>query len=153
MMVVCCGIIAVVIGWLTDCRIFGFTDHAFAGKFLLGFRFIPRIRNLRALIELLSETGQVVENILSPARLPVLIRHQRVERDTAVQRGDLRILTDARRKLALWRQDYNNVRAHSSLGNKTPTEARWALDLLDANAPGALVRPETDVYQSRRSPL
>ena len=28
-------------------------------------------------------------------------------------------LEDARRKLALWRYDYNNVRPHSSLGNKT----------------------------------
>ncbi|SEK35441.1 Integrase core domain-containing protein [Pacificibacter marinus] len=30
-------------------------------------------------------------------------------------------LDDARRKLALWRYDYNQVRPHSSLGNKTPT--------------------------------
>ena len=29
-------------------------------------------------------------------------------------------LEDARRKLALWRYDYNNVRPHSSLGNQTP---------------------------------
>jgi len=29
-------------------------------------------------------------------------------------------LTDARRTPALWRYDYNNVRPHSSLGNKTP---------------------------------
>ncbi|WP_244961240.1 transposase [Paracoccus sanguinis] len=33
-------------------------------------------------------------------------------------------LADARRKLALWRYDYNNVRPHSSLGNKTPSDAR-----------------------------
>lgn len=32
-------------------------------------------------------------------------------------------LDDARRKLALWRYDYNNVRPHSSLGNPTPAEA------------------------------
>ena len=32
-------------------------------------------------------------------------------------------LDDARRKLALWRYDYNNVRPHSSLGNQTPAEA------------------------------
>jgi putative transposase len=35
-------------------------------------------------------------------------------------------LEDARRKLALWRYDYNNVRPHSSLGNQTPAEARGA---------------------------
>ncbi|MCE8456946.1 IS3 family transposase, partial [Rhodovulum sulfidophilum] len=29
-------------------------------------------------------------------------------------------LADARRRLALWRYDYNNVRPHSSLGNNTP---------------------------------
>jgi len=29
-------------------------------------------------------------------------------------------LADARRKLAVWRYDYNNVRPHSSLQNRTP---------------------------------
>ena len=56
-------------------------------------------------------------------------------------------LADARRKLALWRYDYNNVRPHSSLGNQTPAEARRALELLDGSAPGALAQPETDHYQ------
>ena len=37
-------------------------------------------------------------------------------------------LDDARRKLALWRYDYNNVRPHSSLANQTPAEARRALE-------------------------
>jgi putative transposase len=36
-------------------------------------------------------------------------------------------LVDARRTLALWRYDYNNVRPHSSLGNNTPAEARRAI--------------------------
>jgi putative transposase len=57
-------------------------------------------------------------------------------------------LTDARRILALWRYDYNNVRPHSSLGNKTPAEARRALELFDGIAPGALATPETDDYQT-----
>jgi putative transposase len=39
-------------------------------------------------------------------------------------------LADARRTLALWRYDYNKVRPRSSLGNKTPAEARRALELL-----------------------
>ena len=58
-------------------------------------------------------------------------------------------LADARRTLALWRYDYNNVRPHSSLGNKTPAEARRALELLDGIAPGALATPETDDYQTK----
>ena len=58
-------------------------------------------------------------------------------------------LPDARRKLALWRYDYNNVRPHSSLGNQTPAEARRALEQSEGSAPGALATPETDQYQSQ----
>ncbi|WP_092061987.1 IS3 family transposase [Poseidonocella pacifica] len=58
-------------------------------------------------------------------------------------------LADARRTLAIWRYDYNNVRPHSSLGNKTPAEARRALELLDGTAPGALATSETDEYQTQ----
>lgn len=47
-------------------------------------------------------------------------------------------LDDARCKLALWRYDYNTVRPHSSLGNKTPAEARRAL-----------ASPEPEIYQSQ----
>ncbi len=56
-------------------------------------------------------------------------------------------LAEARRKLALWRYDYTNVRPHSSLGNQTPAEARRALEQSEGSAPGALARPETDDYQ------
>jgi len=56
-------------------------------------------------------------------------------------------LADARRTLALWRYDYNNVRPHSSLGNQTPAEARRALEQFDGSAPDALATPETDDYQ------
>jgi len=58
-------------------------------------------------------------------------------------------LADARRTLALWRYDYNNVRPHSSLGNQTPAEARRPLELFDGNAPGALATPKTDHYQTQ----
>ena len=58
-------------------------------------------------------------------------------------------LADARRTLALWRYDYNNVRLHSSLGNKTPAEARRALELIDGIAPGALATLETEDYQTQ----
>lgn len=62
-------------------------------------------------------------------------------------------LDDARRQLALWRYDDNNVRPHSSLGNKTPTQARRALELFVDSAHGALAQPETDDYQPRRLSL
>lgn len=58
-------------------------------------------------------------------------------------------LVDARRTLALWRYDYNNVKPHSSLCNKTPAEARRTLELLDGIAPGALATPEYDDYQTQ----
>lgn len=47
-------------------------------------------------------------------------------------------LDDARRKLALWRYDYNTVRPHSSLANQTPLQARRALEQFEGSAPGAL---------------
>ena len=40
-------------------------------------------------------------------------------------------LADARRKLAVWRYDYNNIRPHSSLGNRTPTRlCRWGSTII-----------------------
>ena len=56
-------------------------------------------------------------------------------------------LDDARRKLALWRYDYNNVRPHSSLANQTPADARRAPEQSEGSAPGALAQPEANHYQ------
>jgi putative transposase len=56
-------------------------------------------------------------------------------------------LVDARRKLALWRYDYNNVRPHSSLGGMTPADARRALEQSEGSAPGALAHAQSDHYQ------
>jgi len=70
-------------------------------------------------------------------------------RDECLNEEIFDTLADARRTLALWRYDYNNVRPHSSLGNKIPTEARRALELLDGTAPGALATPEIDDYQTQ----
>ena len=47
-------------------------------------------------------------------------------------------LEDARRKLALWRYDYNTVRPHSSLDNQPPLQARRTLEQFEGSAPGAL---------------
>lgn len=62
-------------------------------------------------------------------------------------------LADAHRKLALWHCDYNNVRPHSSLDNKTPSDACRALELVDGTAPGALAQHEADHYQPKRLSL
>ena len=58
-------------------------------------------------------------------------------------------LDDARRKLALWRYDYNNVRPHASLGNQTPAEARRTLELNEASAPGALAQTDDEEYEKQ----
>ena len=58
-------------------------------------------------------------------------------------------LDDARRKLALWRYDYNAVRPHSSLQNKTPLEARRTLEQFEGSAPGALAQTDDEEYENQ----
>ncbi len=58
-------------------------------------------------------------------------------------------LEDARRKLALWRYDYNNVRPHSSLGNQTPAEARRTPEHFESSAPGALAQTNDEDYENQ----
>lgn len=59
-------------------------------------------------------------------------------------------LEDARRKLALWRCDYNNVRPHSSLGNQTPAETRRTLEQFEAPRPARL--PKTTTTNMKTKP-
>ena len=56
-------------------------------------------------------------------------------------------LEDARRKLSLWRYDYNHVRPHSSLGNRAPAEARRTLEQFEGSAPGALAQTDDQNYE------
>ena len=58
-------------------------------------------------------------------------------------------LDDARRKLALWRYDYNNVRPHSSLGNQTPAEARRTLEQFEGSAPGEFAKTNDKDYENQ----
>ena len=58
------------------------------------------------------------------------------------------MLDDAQRKLALWRYD-NNVRPHSSVGNKTPAETRQALEQFQGSAHDALAQNETEENEVR----
>ncbi|MBB5720980.1 transposase InsO family protein [Loktanella ponticola] len=60
---------------------------------------------------------------------------------------------DARRKLALWRYDYNNVRPHSSLGNQTPAEARRALEQCEGSAHDALAQTDDEEYETQTRKL
>ncbi len=62
---------------------------------------------------------------------------------------ELDALDDARRKLPLWRHDYNNVRPHSSLGNQTPAQARRTLEQFEGSAPGALAQPESADHENQ----
>jgi putative transposase len=62
-------------------------------------------------------------------------------------------LADARRKLALWRYDYNNVMPHSSLGNRTPVQARRAFELDEGSTPDALELATRPSYQTGRLSL
>ena len=55
-------------------------------------------------------------------------------------------LDDARRKLALWRYDYNTDRPHSSLANQTPQPARRTLEPFEGSAPGALAQDDEAEY-------
>lgn len=62
-------------------------------------------------------------------------------------------LADARRKLAVWRYDYNNVMPHSSLANRTPAQARRAFLQDGGVTPGALVPVGQHEYQTGRLSL
>ena len=62
-------------------------------------------------------------------------------------------LADARRKLAIWRYDYNNVRPPSSLGNRTPAQARRAFEQDESITPDALVQAQGPSYLTARLSL
>jgi putative transposase len=71
--------------------------------------------------------------------------------DTSI--SGARVARDARRKLAVWRYDYNNVRPHSSLGNRTPAQARRAFLQDGSISPDALVLAGQHEYQTGRLSL
>jgi putative transposase len=57
-------------------------------------------------------------------------------------------IDDARRKLALWRYDYNTVRPHSSLKNLTPQQARQTFKQPEGSTPDALALNAEPQYQN-----
>ena len=58
-------------------------------------------------------------------------------------------LDEARRKLALRHYHDNNVGPHSSLGNKTPAQARRTLEQFEASAPDALAQTDDQEYENQ----
>jgi hypothetical protein len=60
-------------------------------------------------------------------------------------------LADARRKLAIWRYDYNNVRPHSALGNKPPQKRAERLSSWTATRPTHLPHPKTTIIKPKHS--
>ena len=68
-------------------------------------------------------------------------------RDELLNKEIFDTLDDARRKRALWRYDYNNVRSHSSQGNQTPAETRRALDQFEGSAHDALAQTDDAEYE------
>ena len=69
-------------------------------------------------------------------------------RDEMLNEEIFETLADARRRLQLWRHDYNQVRPHSSLGGLAPA-ARRSLELDGGSTHGALANPEYLDYQTR----
>lgn len=67
-------------------------------------------------------------------------------RDECLNEEVFDTLADARRKLSLWRHDYNHHRPHSALGGLTPA-ARRSLELVEGSAPDALANPQTMAYR------
>jgi putative transposase len=68
-------------------------------------------------------------------------------RDECLNTHWFRNLYDARRKITLWRDDYNSVRPHSSLGYRTPDEfaQQWQRP---SSSYGELPQPEPSVKAS-----
>lgn len=70
-------------------------------------------------------------------------------RDECLNEEVFDTLKEAQYKLALWRYDYNNVRPHSSLGNKTPVQARRELELCNGSSNDALANGRYIDYENQ----
>lgn len=70
-------------------------------------------------------------------------------RDELLNETVFESLAAARRTLARWRYDYNNIRPHSALNGQSPAPARRALELLDGSAHGALAKPKPMSYSTQ----
>jgi len=64
-------------------------------------------------------------------------------RDELLNEEVFQSLADARRHLARWRYDYNNIRPHSAHSGKSPATARRQLEQCGSSATGALDKTQT----------
>jgi len=73
-------------------------------------------------------------------------------RDELLNEEVFESLSHARRVIARWRHDYNNVRPHSALNGHTPASVRRSPELLGGSAHGALDQPKKMDYQPAALP-
>ena len=104
----------------------------------------------RAILEWQNETG-VAWHYIEPGKP---MQNGFVEsfngrlRDECLNEEVFGSLADARRKLSLWRYDYNNIRPHSALNGLSPATARQALERVEGSTPGALAKTQSIEYQT-----
>ncbi len=102
----------------------------------------------RAILEWQNETGVAWHYIApgKPTQNAFIESFNGRLRDELLNEEVFTSLADARRKLAIWRYDYNTLRPHSALDGATPTQARRALELLEGSTPGVLAKPSPMRY-------
>jgi putative transposase len=102
----------------------------------------------RAILEWQNETGVAWHYIApgKPTQNAYIESFNGRLRDELLNEEIFGSLADARRKLAIWRYDYNTVRPHSALDGDTPTHARRALEQSEGSALGARANPSTMRY-------
>ncbi len=102
----------------------------------------------RAILEWQNQTGVAWHYIApgKPTQNAFIESFNGRLRDELLNEEVFTSLADARRKLAIWRTDYNTVRPHSALNGEVPAQARRALERLDGSAPGARANPSTLRY-------
>ena len=102
----------------------------------------------RAILEWQNETGVAWHYITpgKPTQNAFIESFNGRLRDELLNEEVFTSLADARRKLAIWRHDYNTERPHSALNGDTPAHARRALREVESSAHGARANPSTMRY-------
>ncbi len=102
----------------------------------------------RAILEWQNETGIVWHYIApgKPTQNAFIESFNGRLRDELLNEEVFTSLADARRKLAIWRHDYNTIRPHSALKGDTPTDARRALEQFEGSTHGARANTSTMRY-------